>query len=130
MCCGQKRAELRNNSAIPVQGSTSPATTSHQPTKVVSSPIVELRALGRTSISARVTSPNQSIHQQPPTMNRSVPVASPFAPMTIRYLESSRICVRGPVTGQQYEFSGVRPVQSIDARDAASLLQSRFFRRA
>jgi hypothetical protein len=66
---------------------------------------------------------------QSQTMNRPAPVASPQALVRVRYLESSPIRVRGPATGQQYEFSGSRPVQSIDARDAAPLLQSRFFRR-
>jgi hypothetical protein len=29
-----------------------------------------------------------------------------------------------------YQFSGARPLQAVDARDAAALLQTRFFRRA
>lgn len=51
------------------------------------------------------------------------------APVSIRYLESTPIRVRGPVTGLQYEFSRARSVQMIDVRDAPALLQSRFFRR-
>lgn len=51
-----------------------------------------------------------------------------YSLVTLRYLEKSPILVRGTVTGQQYEFSGARPVQSVDARDAAALLQTRFFR--
>ena len=45
----------------------------------------------------------------------------------IRYLGSSPLRVRGPVTGRQYEFAGSHPVQSIDPRDAALLLRTRFF---
>lgn len=48
----------------------------------------------------------------------------------VRYVKNSPIRVRGPVTGRYYEFSGSRPVQSVDARDASSLLNTRFFRRA
>ena len=47
----------------------------------------------------------------------------------LRYLEKSPIRVRGPATGRQYEFSAVSPVQAVDARDAESLLRTRFFAR-
>jgi len=63
-------------------------------------------------------------------MNRPAPVAPPYAQVSIRYTESSSIRLRGPVTGLQYEFSGIHPVQPIDVRDAPSLLQSRFFQRS
>jgi hypothetical protein len=48
----------------------------------------------------------------------------------VRYLETSPIRVRGLATGRSYEFSGSRPIQQVDARDASSLLNTRFFRRA
>ena len=35
--------------------------------------------------------------------------------------------VRGPVTGQVYEFSGERPSRWVDARDADGLLRTRHF---
>jgi hypothetical protein len=66
----------------------------------------------------------------PQIMNGPAAVASPYAPVSVRYVETAPIRVRGPVTGQHYDFSGSRPVLAVDARDAASLLQSRFFRRA
>lgn len=50
--------------------------------------------------------------------------------MKVRYLENSPIRVRGLVSGMSYEFSGSQPVQTVDARDASSLLNTRFFRRA
>lgn len=50
--------------------------------------------------------------------------------ISIRYLETSPIRVRGLVSGMNYEFSGSHPVQQVDARDASSLLNTRFFRRA
>jgi hypothetical protein len=38
--------------------------------------------------------------------------------------------VRGLASGRSYEFTVAQAVQSVDARDAASLLSTRFFRRA
>jgi hypothetical protein len=54
----------------------------------------------------------------------------PRSPVSLRYLETSPIQVQGPVTGRQYEFSGARPVQIVDARDAAALVRTRFFRQS
>jgi hypothetical protein len=50
--------------------------------------------------------------------------------ISVRYVENSPIRVRGLVSGMSYEFSGSRPVQQVDSRDAASLLNTRLFRRA
>jgi hypothetical protein len=47
----------------------------------------------------------------------------------IQYLEASPILVRGAHTGQVYRFSAAQPLRTVDACDAATLLQSRFFRR-
>lgn len=60
----------------------------------------------------------------------TAPVSMPSASVSITYQENSPIRVRGPVSGRFYEFSGSRPVQQVDARDASSLLNTRFFRRA
>jgi len=57
------------------------------------------------------------------------PTASAHWLVSVRYLERSPILVRGPATGQQYQFSGTQAVQSVDARDAEALLKTRFFRR-
>ena len=48
----------------------------------------------------------------------------------LHYVEQSPIRVQGRQTGRYYEFSGKRPVQAVDVRDASSLLGTRFFRRA
>jgi len=56
--------------------------------------------------------------------------SAPHSSISVRYLEKSPIRVRGLVSGMSYEFSGSRPVQPVDARDALSLLNTRFFRRA
>lgn len=50
-----------------------------------------------------------------------------YPTVKLRYMERSPILVRGPVTHQQYEFSAMHPIQSVDARDAAALLRTRFF---
>lgn len=53
-----------------------------------------------------------------------------YAAVMLHYLERSPILVQGPVTGRPYEFSGARPDQSVDVRDAEALLRTRFFRKA
>lgn len=60
----------------------------------------------------------------------TVPVSMVSAAVSITYQENSPIRVRGPVGGRFYEFSGSRLVQQVDARDASSLLNTRFLRRA
>jgi hypothetical protein len=47
----------------------------------------------------------------------------------VRYVEKSPIRVQGLQSGRFYEFSGQNPVQPVDPRDAAALLNTRFFRR-
>jgi hypothetical protein len=65
------------------------------------------------------------------TFARTPAPAPPTAASTkLHYLERSPILVHGPVTGRPYAFSGERPVQVVDGRDADVLLQTRFFRRA
>ena len=58
------------------------------------------------------------------------PAASPAreAVVPLRYLENSRIVVRGPATGRNYDFSANEPVQPVAAADARSLLRSGLFR--
>lgn len=52
-----------------------------------------------------------------------------YSAVSLEYLESSPIQVRGPATGRQYMFSGTQPVQPVDLRDADALLRTRFFRK-
>lgn len=47
----------------------------------------------------------------------------------IRYTRGPSVIVRGSVTGRRYAFSGGSPVQAVDSRDAASLLNTSLFRR-
>jgi hypothetical protein len=69
-----------------------------------------------------------SSHSMDPSRARVIlPQSGMQSSSGIRYLGSSPLRVRGPVTGRQYEFSGSHPVHSIDPRDAALLLRTRFF---
>ena len=70
--------------------------------------------------------PNIGGHTQGRTMTTS---SAAYAAVILHYLERSPILVRGSVTGRPYEFSGSRPDQSVDVRDAESLLRTRFFRK-
>jgi len=66
------------------------------------------------------------VHKARRVLSVSGPGAA--APVSIRYTENYSIVVRGPVTGRRYPFSAANPVQPVDSRDAATLLQARFFR--
>jgi hypothetical protein len=46
------------------------------------------------------------------------------------YYGYAPVSVRGPVTGHLYQFSQLHPVQTVDARDADSILKTRLFRQA
>jgi hypothetical protein len=49
-------------------------------------------------------------------------------PVSVHYLKSSPIRVRGAVSGRHYDFSSSRPAQSVDRRDLPGLLRTGFFR--
>jgi hypothetical protein len=48
----------------------------------------------------------------------------------LRYVERGTVVVRGGASGIEYRFSAESPVQSVDVRDADSLMRSRLFMRA
>lgn len=54
--------------------------------------------------------------------------ASPRGAIRIEYLHRSPVRVQGPATGRIYDFSGARPVVSVDAGDAPTLLATGYFR--
>jgi hypothetical protein len=64
------------------------------------------------------------------SVNLPPPASTSQTPISICYLETAPVRVQGLATGRSYEFSGSQPVQSVDARDASSLLNTRYFRRA
>jgi hypothetical protein len=50
------------------------------------------------------------------------------AALKLTYYGHAPVNVRGPFTGQLYQFSRLHPVQTVDARDAVSILKTRLFR--
>jgi hypothetical protein len=54
---------------------------------------------------------------------------SPRDAVPLAYSERSAVRVRGSVTGQTYAFSGDRPVQLVDRRDAPALVATPYFQR-
>jgi hypothetical protein len=83
--------------------------------------VIDSRSSAANPHSPDKQSPNgQSPHASP----------EPASSIKVRYMESSPVRVRGLVTGSTYLFSASDSAQEIDARDAASLLNTRFFRRA
>src|SRR5690349_16084636 len=80
--------------------------------------------------------------QAAPRVPAAVPAAAAVAPaapaaslnvadgVTLRLTHQTSIEVEGPVSGKRYRFNGRGAMQSIDKRDADSLLSTGFFARA
>ena len=51
-------------------------------------------------------------------------------PATLRYVRTASMRVLGEGSGRQYEFSGSRPIQTVDPRDLFQLLSMGYFSRA
>lgn len=124
MCCGQKRTELRNSHmqrttpSVPQYGSA--GNRAHTV---------------RAKSSAQPATETASLHQLANTQTggiqpQATTTSTPHSSINVRYLDNSPVRVRGLVSGTSYEFSSSRPVQQVDARDASSLLNTRFFHRA
>ena len=122
MCCGQKRSQLQNS----LTPTPAPSTRQYVPTnrQAVRTPTTRSH-MGPSTPQPRIGS--QGRLAVPPI---PVQATTPAESVTIRYLETAPVRVRGLTTGRTYEFSDSQPIQSIDARDALSLLSTRFFRRA
>jgi hypothetical protein len=101
VCCGQKRASLTPENVN--------QTTVRNNSMATSAPGAARPAKNLTH--------RASVAQMP----------AGWSSVGLRYLEKSPIRVRGPATGRQYEFSAVNSIQAVDARDAESLLNTRFF---
>jgi hypothetical protein len=52
------------------------------------------------------------------------------AETSLRFVQRRSIAVRGPVSGQRYQFHSGSYTHGIDSRDVAQLLTSGFFERA
>ena len=101
MCCGHRRSEWQSSQA-PLRDMQrfTPADTRPRPATPIAEPL-----------------PHSSL------------TLLPAGSLPIRYVDTLPIRVRGLMTGRSYEFSAAQPVQSVDASDAASLLNTRYFRR-
>lgn len=108
MCCGSKRSALRNT-AMPARVPATPR------------PVFQRAADGTRAPGAPGPNPAAAAAQ----------VAAPGASLlvTLRYLQTPAIRVRGPVTGRRYDFSGARPDQTVDPGDAPGLARTGLFRR-
>jgi hypothetical protein len=106
MCCGNKRSQL----------DVSPA---QRPLRNPQLPLNQGRV-----VRARPSPPPEI-----PAVTQQTTV-DPQTSVRVYYLETSPVRVQGLSTGRSYEFSSSQPVQNVDARDASSLLNTRFFRRA
>jgi len=101
MCCGQKRATLTQENF-----KRTPPASVQTPAPVAAQPIPNAQ---------RATAPQPHVS---------------WSSVRLRYLQTSPIRVRGSVTGTHYEFSAANPVAAVDARDAESLVGTRFFAKA
>jgi hypothetical protein len=72
---------------------------------------------------------NEQIAAGPAVAVTAASYLSNYAVVSLHYLESSPIRVKGTVTSRYYEFSRTNPDQPVDTRDAEALLNTRFFRR-
>jgi hypothetical protein len=124
MCCGRKRTALRNSQAQSTTRSVPQHNSGNSPAPAVRT---QPATPGMHAASPHRPASSQTQISQP---QAAVPVSMPQPSISVRYVESSPIRVRGLVTGVSYEFPGAAPIQQVDARDAASLLNTRFFRRA
>ena len=78
---------------------------------------------------ANVFTAQTRVATPPASQPNSTNAAAAQHGVPVRYTENSPIVVRGPASGQAYIFSGRRPVQAVDPRDAEILLRTAFFRR-
>lgn len=120
MCCGQKRSQMQNS--LPPRRTPSPPQYGFADRQGVQTQ-ASLPARRTIAPHARINVVNQGVQL-------TGLAGSTLPSVIVRYLDTAPVQVRGPVTGRSYEFSGSRAVQSVDARDASSLLQTSSFRRA
>ncbi len=125
MCCGQKRSQLQNSPA-PIRARSVPQSLSanRQGLALGTQPSA-LPKMASVAPHSHVSPPTRAVQPAPTTTT-----STPHSSIAIRYLETSPVRVQGLVTGRRYEFSPSQSVQSVDARDASSLLNTRFFSRA
>lgn len=103
-CCGQKRTALKT-SALPSAGAQ----------------------VGSQRGSATNSLPSYTPVRTAPVATVPAMILPGSYTIALQYTENSAIVVEGSVSHRRYEFSAQQPLQMVDARDAATLLQTRFF---
>ncbi len=63
---------------------------------------------------------------QQPAALKGFPMVD-FGSVMMQYRGNGSAQIRGPVTGQVYQFQRQQPVQAVDPRDAVSLIRTRLF---
>ena len=111
-CCGQNRSAMSASQAATQRSREWPSNLPG-PTALRTDPSL------RGSASSAVAERNSNVA---PALSRRA--------MSVRYVERNAVIVRGPASGTSYRFSAASPVQSVDVRDADSLLRSGLFMRA
>src|ERR1700744_6448573 len=108
MCCGQKRAETRNNQA-PRAARTTPKYASEN------SQVQAIRTQRFSPPTTRDVMPQQPATAHTRGVQSSVPppIFIPNPSISVRYRENSPIRVRGKVSGRHYVFSNSRPIQLV-----------------
>jgi hypothetical protein len=103
-CCGQKRTALKT--------STSPSASAH---------------VGSYHRPAPNSAPSYTpVRTAPISAAPAMSLPGSYT-VALQYTENSAIVVEGAVSHRRYEFSAQQPLQMVDARDAGTLLQTRFF---
>ena len=116
MCCGQKRQALRS---APPSGKTP-----------ISARLSMLHASASRPSTAHIASEILRQFSEPSAVAaRKLALAPepPRAPVAPRYVRIAPMRVSGEGSGRQYEFSGSRPIQSVDPRDLLQLLSMGYF---
>ena len=116
MCCGQKRSALRS---APFLGIT------HGRAKLP----IDLTPARRPS-TGLIAREGVAIGSHPPRATNELELVHDPTPVSLRYVRTAPMRLIGEVSGRQYEFSGSRPIQSIDPRDLFQLLSMGYFSRA
>ena len=116
-CCGQRREAL-------IQPPTVTSFRSGQP--------VSARTPARSTSFADARPAPPAIAPRPAVAAPfgapfGAPLGAPFGAVSLRYLARSLIVVRGPVSGIEYRFSAVQPVQRVARADREALLRTGHF---
>ena len=118
MCCGSKRTQLKGSLGHEPAAITRPATGAarrYEPPRARSG--------------AAVSYGTRDIAEARPVALESSAGTAGGSLVAIRCVEGAPVRVQGLATERRYDFTAAQPVLEVDAKDAAALLNTRFFRR-